>query len=102
MEKITGGEFYKSLAETYYEGLTGAYESLSTLDNNYLSIDEKSLTLCSEMLRNYTDKLECRKGAAPEIPDELQVVMSLLDKLTTDMNIIRDIIADDIKLLRTE
>lgn len=102
MEKITGAMLWRSVAETYFEGITGAYESLCTLDRNYLSIDINSLTLCSEMLRNYTDRLECRKGVAPEIPNEIQVALSLLDKLTADMNIIRDVVAENIKRLYTE
>lgn len=93
---------WKSSAETYYNAMASVCESLSALDDNYLSIDKNSLTMCSDMLRNYIDKLECRKGVSPVIPPELQVIMSLLDKLTVDMDVIRDVIEDDIKTLSTK
>ena len=102
MNKVTGAEFWQSVAEMYYKSIVNSYDSLCELDKNYLSIDMSSLLLCSDMLRNYTDKLECKKGVTPEIPHEIQVVMSLLDKLTKDMNIIRDIVTDNIKTLYTE
>lgn len=102
MEKVTGGEYWKALAETYYNEMTSICESLSALDKDYLSIDKNSLLLCGEMLRNYTNKLSCKKDEQPEIPRELQVIMSLLDKLTNDMDIIRDVVADNMKVLYTE
>jgi len=102
MDKVSCGEYWKSLAETYYKGMTNSYESLSALDKDYLSIDKNSLLLCGDMLRNYTDKLTCNKDEQPDIPKELQVIMSLLDKLTSDIDIIRDIVADNMKVLYTE
>lgn len=92
-------DIWKFTAETYYNAMTGVCESLSALDDDYLSIDKNSLTMCREMLSNYIGKLECRKGVSPEIPPELQVIMSLLDKLITDMDVIREVIADDVKSL---
>ena len=95
-------DIWKSSAETYYNAMASVCESLSALDDDYLSIDKNSLTMCSDMLRNYINKLECRKGVSPVIPPELQVIMSLLDKLTVDMVVIREVIADDIKVLTPE
>ena len=95
-------DMWKASAETYCSAITGVHDSLSALSKDYLSIDKNSLTMCSDMLGNYIDKLECRKGVSPVIPSELQVIMSLLDKLTADMDTIRDVIEDDIKTLSTK
>ena len=95
-------DVWKTTAETYYNAITGVRESLTALDKDYLSIDRNALTMCSDMLRNYIDKLECRKDVAPVVPPELQVVISLLDKLTVDMDIVRDAVADYLRVLSTE
>ena len=95
-------DIWKSSAETYFNAITDVRESLSALDKDYLSIDRNALTMCGEMLRNYIDKLECRKDVAPVVPPELQVVLSLLDKLTVDMDIVRDAVADYMKVLHAE
>lgn len=95
-------DIWKSASETYYNAMSSVCESLSALDDDYLSIGKNSLTMCSDMLSNYINKLECRKGVSPVIPPELQVIMSLLDKLTVDMDVIREVIADDIKVLTPE
>lgn len=100
--KVTAGVFWKEAAEMYYKPLAAAHDSLSALDKDYLSMYRNSLTMCADLLRAYTDKLECRQGVAPEIPRELNVLMSLIDKLTIDMDVIRDIVADNIKTLHTD
>ena len=92
-------DIWKSTAETYYNAMTSVCESLSALEDDYLSIDRNALTMCDDMLRNYVSKLECRKGVSPVIPPELQVIMSILDKLKTDMDVIREVIEDDVKSL---
>lgn len=99
---VTAGEFWKDVAEMYYKPLAAAHDSLCALDQDYLSIDKNSLVMCGDMLKAYTDKLEYRKDVAPEIPRELAAVAALINKLNIDMDVIRDIIADNIKSLHTE
>lgn len=74
-------------------------ESLNNLNRYEMNIDTQSVTLCIDILQQYADRLECKKGVAPVVPPEIESVISLLNKVSKDMDIIRDVIQDDLKVL---
>lgn len=94
-------ELWRSYAETCADIIDGVHESLDNL-KEYLHIDINAVALCTDMVQHYVNKLEPRKNVQAETPPELQVVLSLLNKVNNDIEIISDIIDEDIKALRTE
>ena len=74
-------------------------ESLNNLMRYELNIDSQSITLCIAMLQEYADRLECQKGVPPVIPSEIETVMYMLNKVSKDLDNIRDVIRDDLKVL---
>lgn len=76
---------------------------IETLDDvsKRTSLCVKSLELCETLLRNYIDRLECKKDVPPEIPPALQAVLSLLQNTQQELFVIGDIVTGcHIDLLR--
>ena len=70
-------------------------ESLERLRQQYIDIDIDSVDLCIKLLRGYAEKLEPRKDVAPEYPPEIDAVIMLLNKVSTDLDVIREIVIQD-------
>ena len=73
--------------------------SLSNLLQYELDIAPQSIRLCIDILHQYADRLEPKKGIAPVIPYEIESVIALLNKVSKDMDVVRDVIEDDKKAL---
>lgn len=70
-------------------------ESLERLRQQYIDIDIDSVDLCIKLLRVYADKLEPRKDVTPAYPPEIDAVIMLLNKVSTDLDVIREIVIQD-------
>jgi len=70
-------------------------ESLERLRQHYIDIDIDSVDLCIKLLQVYADKLEPRKNVIPVYPPEIDAVIMLLNKVSTDLDVIREIVIQD-------
>lgn len=74
-------------------------DSLNRLRDHYVGIDRDCIGLCIRLLDEYKEKLECREGVAPKLPAELEAVIMLLCKVSSDMEVTIDILNQDVREL---
>ena len=66
-------------------------ESLERLRQQYIDIDCDSVALCIKLLQGYADRFESNK----EEQTDIDAVIMLLNKVSTDLDVIRDIVIQD-------
>lgn len=71
-------------------------DSLNRLREHYIGIDIQSVDLCVTLLREYVDKLECREDVKPEVPEEIEAMILLLCKVSSDLELTKDVLIQDV------
>lgn len=88
----------KSTGDKKTDTIMRVVQSLEDLRQHCLGIDIDSIDLCSRMLREYADRAGSpliKKDAAPvSYPPEIDAVIMLLNKVSNDLEFIRDVIID--------